>query len=462
MGPSANVQGSSSETPQSSNYQSGYSSGTRSDDKTTGNDEQPDFTENNGKGANDPTVIVPEFRSSSTPTPFTTKSTTQANTEEEITEGNTEEETEAPLTEAITDVDTNPTTTQLPTTPAKKDTWAGLICTIGTKLGAPEVLPDDRWCNYLFYDSVYKKGPAAFDPNHLDPALGVFMGHLSKYNYTAFRYSQHLKSELSTNSGATPVVLKHFFDENICNFGILDTPTDGLDNSSLQEMLEGLKLIDGFVKGKKEWPKKCRTFLAVPTPDTSLEDVYLKVFPPASLTTKGSYRFDLNSAAESIERLIARGMDATWALSISMKGRWTKLKAGQPVDFLSECEYEPSAESFGRYADTCEDPSFSNVTYYKSGVHGSLYYNKEDGRILAFENNTDIVQKFCGLRAQHLTFAYGVVAYDVDYEDYSDDCDSVSVLGKFTRVFTLTLLRDYVRIVFDVPKEYADCLRQDY
>nr|XP_037287128.1 uncharacterized protein LOC119180090 [Rhipicephalus microplus] len=155
-------------------------------------------------------------------------------------------------------------------------------------------------------------------------------------------------------------------------------------------------------------------------------------------------------------------MDATWALSISMKGRWTKLKAGQPVDFLSECEYEPSAESFGRYADTCEDPSFSNVTYYKSGVHGSLYYNKEDGRILAFENNTDIVQKFCGLRAQHLTFAYGVVAYDVDYEDYSDDCDSVSVLGKFTRVFTLTLLRDYVRIVFDVPKEYADCLRQDY
>ncbi|KAH7942866.1 hypothetical protein HPB52_002043 [Rhipicephalus sanguineus] len=129
-----------------------------------------------------------------------------------------------------------------------------------------------------------------------------------------------------------------------------------------------------------------------------------------------------NTAAESIEKLIARGMDAIWALSLTMKGRWTKLRAGQPVDFLSECEHQPSAESFGSYTEVCENPSFSNVTYYKSGVRGTLFYNKNDGRIFSFDNNTDIVQKICRLRAQHLTFAYGFVAYDVDYEDYSYVC----------------------------------------
>ncbi|KAL3197245.1 hypothetical protein MRX96_014853 [Rhipicephalus microplus] len=87
---------------------------------------------------------------------------------------------------------------------------------------------------------------------------------------------------------------------------------------------------------------------------------------------------------------------------------------------------------------------------------------KDDGRILSFDNNTDMVQKLCSLRLQHLTFAYGIAAYDVDYEDYSQVCDSVSVLGSFTRVFTLTLLRDYVEIVFNVRNEYTDCLRLAY
>ncbi|KAL1427360.1 hypothetical protein MTO96_017647 [Rhipicephalus appendiculatus] len=437
-------------------------SGSSSNVQTTGSDEQPDITEKN------------------------------ASTRKETTE-HTTEDTETPFPGEITDVYTKRTTTELPTTRAKKDTWAGLICTIGTKLSAPEILPDDRWCNYLFYDSVYKNGPG-----HLDPALSIFMDHLSKYNATAlgigfaYKYTQHLKSELSTKDGATPMVLQHFFDKKICNFGILDTATDGLAKSTLEEMLESLELIDGFVRSKGAWPKTCRTVVAVPTPDTGLADVYLETFPkiftpsvvvilshyvegdntfqdcrvvpptmltrPASLTTNSNYKFDLNSAAESIEKLIARGMDATWALSVTVKGRWTKLKAGEPVDFLSACEHDPSAESFGRYTEACMDSSFTYKNDSKSQVVGALYYNKMDGRILSFDNNTNLVLKLCRLREQHLSFAYGIAAYDVDYDDYGNACRSVSVFKTFTMVFTLSLVRDYVRFVFDIPREYKDCL----
>ncbi|KAL1427101.1 hypothetical protein MTO96_017709 [Rhipicephalus appendiculatus] len=421
-------------------------SGSRSNDKITSNDEQPDMTEQNMRTGGGMTVIVPEFRVPSTPPPLTTKSTTQASTKKEATEETTEE-------------DTRSTTTELPTTRAKKDTWAGLICTIGTKLSAPKILPEDTWCDYLFYDSVYKEGPAPFDPGNLPPALSILLGHLSRYGYTqlgigfAYKYTQHLNSELSKNDSDTPVVLEHFFDKNICNFGILDTATDGLEKSTLEEMLESLKLIDGFVRSKGAWPKTCHTVVAVPTPDTGLEDVYLEIFP--------SYKFDLNSAAESIEKLIARGMDAVWALSVTIKGRWTKLKVGEPVDFLSECEHDPSAESFGRYVVACEDPSFSYKNDSKSEVVGALYYNKMDRRILSFDNNTSLVLKLCRLRAQHLTFAFGIAAYDVDYDDYSGVCHSRFVYGYFT-VLVLSILQDYVRYAFTDPKDYNDCAALAY
>ncbi|KAL1427310.1 hypothetical protein MTO96_017598 [Rhipicephalus appendiculatus] len=68
-----------------------------------------------------------------------------------------------------------PPTTTLPTTETpKKDTWVGLLCTIGTKLTNPQMIPDDDVCDYLIYDSVYKKGPTPFDPNNVDPSLDPY------------------------------------------------------------------------------------------------------------------------------------------------------------------------------------------------------------------------------------------------------------------------------------------------
>ncbi|KAH7942870.1 hypothetical protein HPB52_002047 [Rhipicephalus sanguineus] len=56
-----------------------------------------------------------------------------------------------------------------------EDAWAGLLCTIGPKLNDTEQLPENHVCNYLFYDSVYKKGSTPFDPKNLDPELSIFL-----------------------------------------------------------------------------------------------------------------------------------------------------------------------------------------------------------------------------------------------------------------------------------------------
>ncbi|KAL3197220.1 hypothetical protein MRX96_014830 [Rhipicephalus microplus] len=83
-----------------------------------------------------------------------------------------------------------------------EDTWAGLLCTVGTKLNDSKRLPEDKVCNYLFYDSVYKKGATPFDPTNLDPALSTFLNGGKELPSTtlgigfAYKYRKHLKSQL--------------------------------------------------------------------------------------------------------------------------------------------------------------------------------------------------------------------------------------------------------------------------
>ncbi|KAH7942864.1 hypothetical protein HPB52_002041 [Rhipicephalus sanguineus] len=98
-------------------------------------------------------------------------------------------------------------------------------------------------------------------------------------------------------------------------------------------------------------------------------------------------------AAESIRRMTSRGVEARFALTVTMKGRWTVLKAGQPTDFLSECVYDPSAESFGSVTEVCEDPSFSYEIHNKSGVYGELYYNQADGRVFSYDSLFSFIPK---------------------------------------------------------------------
>ncbi|KAL1427355.1 hypothetical protein MTO96_017642 [Rhipicephalus appendiculatus] len=118
-----------------------------------------------------------------------------------------------------------PLTTTLPTTtqtPKKNDSWINentqlrLLCTVGAKLDAPETLPPDDLCGFLFYDSVYKKGPTPSDPGHLDSTLGIFVGGRPGYIHTqfgigfAYKYREYLKTQLATKEGATPAVVQHF------------------------------------------------------------------------------------------------------------------------------------------------------------------------------------------------------------------------------------------------------------
>ncbi|XP_054923785.1 uncharacterized protein [Dermacentor andersoni] len=144
-----------------------------------------------------------------------------------------------------------------------------------------------------------------------------------------------------------------------------------------------------------------------------------------------------------------------------MKGRWTVLKAGQPPNFLSLCEHDPGAESFGSYADVCDDPDFDHDFYYNSTVYGSLFRSLSNGQMFSFDNEWTLLEKLCRLKAQYLSVTFGIAAFDVDYDDFLGICSSTNYFGEFSRICTLKDLVDFFEEKFNDPSAMDDCLSLD-
>ncbi|KAL1427234.1 hypothetical protein MTO96_017528 [Rhipicephalus appendiculatus] len=179
---------------------------------------------------------------------------------------------------------------------------------------------------------------------------------------------------------------------------------------------------------------------------------------PPALSNSSSYKQDLTAAADTINKLISRGVAAFWAVSVSMKGRWTVLKAGQSVDFLAECEHDPKAESFGSVAQVCNNRSFRAQVQYKSGVRGKLFYHQSNGRVFAFDNDSTLVQKVCRLRLQLLSVPFGVAAFDIDYDDFSGVCSWRDNHKPFARLVILREVLVYFQEIFRTSYYLDHCL----
>ncbi|XP_075559750.1 uncharacterized protein LOC142591308 [Dermacentor variabilis] len=197
-------------------------------DQKTETHQHADVSEGNPGDVTAVNMIVPEFTISTAPTTGSR------------VEGSTSHSTAAPVIPAEeTIMDTTFIPPTLSTVPVKKIKWQRLLCTIGSTLNSSKMFPEDGLCDYMFYDSVYKRGPAPFEPNNVEAALSIFLGERPNMKDTKFgigfsyKYRRELKSQLSANGGATSLMLKYFWDRNICDFRILDTPTNGLDETSL-------------------------------------------------------------------------------------------------------------------------------------------------------------------------------------------------------------------------------------
>ncbi|KAL1427311.1 hypothetical protein MTO96_017599 [Rhipicephalus appendiculatus] len=312
------------------------------------------------------------------------------------------------------------------------DMWVGLLCTIGTNLYAQEMLPKDGVCDYLIYDSVYKDGPTSvYRLINKYYSLSIFFDGGMQMTKTilgiafAYKYRQVIKSQLTTAAGTVPPLAKYFFDRDICNFGIVDTPTNSVDKYSGGRNVGNLEdtiYVEAF--SKIFTPNIVVILSHYAEGDSTFEDC--RVVPPtmlqrpASMSTNSSYKHDMNKAAHTLRMLDIRGLVASWALSVTMKGRFTVLKPRQPLDFLSECEHDPQQRSFGSYTEICNDGAFREDVHYKTKVRGTIFHSTVQNLLFSFDTGTTLVEKLCSIRVLQVTFPIGVVAFDIDYDDFGN------------------------------------------
>ncbi|KAH6943038.1 hypothetical protein HPB50_014216 [Hyalomma asiaticum] len=243
---------------------------------------------------------------------------------------------------------------------------APLVCTVGNKANSTLMFPADRLCEYIFYDSLYKRGPKEFEPHDLDADFRLFIDEHRRFVATEF----------------------------------------GVGISFWNVFTPQLFIALGHYECGDNTFQDCRV-----VPPTLLSR------PPQLSADNSSYQHDMTMAADSVRKMAARGVNALWAISVTMKGRWTVLEKAEKPDVLSRCVYDPEAVSFGSYPELCT------------------------------------------IKAQHTSTDIGIAVYDVDYEDFANTCARTNWGGRFSRLRALQLLLNFFRTKFNDPSEEDACLR---
>ncbi|KAH7942862.1 hypothetical protein HPB52_002039 [Rhipicephalus sanguineus] len=91
--------------------------------------------------------------------------------------------------------------------------------------------------------------------------------------------------------------------------------------------------------------------------------------------------------------LAAKDVKTAWAISVTMKGRWTSLEANESVAFLSRCAFDPSTVSFGRIAEVCKNPRYGLQYNYSKEVEAAQFQDTADRELFSFDNEVALCQK---------------------------------------------------------------------
>ncbi|KAH7950239.1 hypothetical protein HPB49_021519 [Dermacentor silvarum] len=287
--------------------------------------------------------------------------------------------------------------------------------------------------------------------------------------------------------GRNPSPLANFWKQDVYHVGILDTPTLMPENQT-KAAISTLKEIDSHLEMHRQLGKDLISVLAIPDPelDWSLAfAIYFSDvgFTPNMVISLGHYRFgdntvkncvimpptrhpfdippddiardynyDLSTAVFSIRQLYLRRASTRGLLSVTMKGRWTVPMSSDHVDFFSRCLSDPSSKSdFGRYTEVCPDGRSASggrnkvqLTY--SGKHcAMLTYNPVTKLAFVYDNEDALAVKLCSAKAQDTELKFGVAAYDIDYDDYENQCGFLNKYGRHSRLKQLKMVVDYFR-----------------
>ncbi|KAH7950242.1 hypothetical protein HPB49_021552 [Dermacentor silvarum] len=394
------------------------------------------------------------------------------------------------MTTTITTEEATPTiaaTAEVTSQSGKTMNRQPLLCTMGTNTYLTSMFPRDGLCDYIFYDSIYKEDISTFDPpDELNSDLRIFVEQRKEYSITAFgisfgfKHASFLTSNLSRNKEPnSPFMVSYFWQHSIYHFGVLDTPTNDVAESSVQVALDLLKLVNDLSELQRTKGHSCFMAFAAVVPNTVWASFYVGAFAktvwPHIFIGLGHYVNGDNTFTDccimpptvvmrpaqamvvgSFDMLTSNSTPPVWAISVTMKGRWTVAEAEETPNFLSRCVHDPSAESFGNIAQVCNDPDFERVVNDLQ-LHSTLTYGDNHSRVFSYDDEYAFREKLCRLKAEHTSIEFGIAVFDLEYEDFSNSCSFANSRGAFSRLKLLRLLIDFFSTKFHDQTDFAAC-----
>ncbi|KAH7950043.1 hypothetical protein HPB49_018994 [Dermacentor silvarum] len=392
---------------------------------------------------------------------------------------------------ASTDKEEPETTEETPTSTAST-TSAGktldaypLLCTYGTDTNRSTLFPDDGLCDLIFYDSAYKHGRSIPTlPASLGESMNAVLSASLSYKTTeigiafAFDHVATLRSDMKADKFLEP-----FWDRHVYHFGIIDMPAFGVRYTNVTEVFIVLKELSALAQKNPNAVQPPYIVLgAVPLAlagdyasqmrrghfaygDSQVSDC--KVHPPTILTkplASQGYQYDLGSfefkslgsdkdrcspfqkdAANALKQIHDGGVSAKWLLSVGMKGRWTKLYPRSKFHPSSHCKQDPQAEPFGNYAQVCTDNYLKSHLKYSDALDAMYTYNDGSNTMFMYDDEEGLCKKMCYIKSKHEALEFGLAVYDLEYEDYNNNCSARNRFGAFSRLKMVRKIIDYFR-----------------
>ncbi|KAK8789128.1 hypothetical protein V5799_021095 [Amblyomma americanum] len=79
-------------------------------------------------------------------------------------------------------------------------------------------------------------------------------------------------------------------------------------------------------------------------------------------------------------------------------------------------------------------------------------------RVFTYDNEKGLNAKLCRVKSEELDVDFGIAAFDVDYDDYSNVCGSINKFGRHSRLKTLRRIVDYYRRLTSTDFAEASCM----
>lgn len=372
------------------------------------------------------------------------------------------------------------TTTTSTTTAGPRPLSRALFCTFGTKTTRNTRFPDNGLCDFIFYDSMYKNGYNFVDqknPFTADLEAVFTQAQSGRYTRTQFGLGfafANLGSLIDyfVFTKRTKDYIVPLLQRGISHLGVIDCPAYAVDRTRVQRVFDSTRLLNqdlefvrrrgqtayvvvGVIPIDSTW----MTFLeykGVEKPHLFISHGYqfiedwertpCRATPPTLLAKPPQPQQDIHDLRDALEGLVevrAKIPAMSFSLSVTMKGRWSRLLANSPAKAFSPCSQVNPRRPSPSYTAVCNAAPFSRTLQYDNDGYTMRAYDAGTSDLFLYDDERALCEKLCKVKANHTQVVFGLAVYDLEYEDGGNTCSSRNRFGSFSRLKMVARILDF-------------------